>query len=108
MKNTKAFSVVLVTAPDLRIARQLAAKALRAKLVACANLLPKIESHYWWNGKIASGAEVLLIFKTTARKLSALESFILENHPYDTPEFVVLPVASGAERYLTWIVASLK
>ncbi|HEY0551825.1 MAG TPA: divalent-cation tolerance protein CutA [Verrucomicrobiae bacterium] len=108
MKNAKAFSLVLVTAPDLKVARRLASGALRAKLVACANLLPKIESHYWWQGEITSSAEVLMIFKTTARKISAFEKFILANHPYDTPEFVALSLTGGTSRYIAWIAASLK
>jgi periplasmic divalent cation tolerance protein len=108
VKNAKAFSVVLVTAPDMKVARQLASGALRAKLAACANLLPKVESHYWWQGGITSSAEVLLIFKTTARKTSEFEKFILANHPYDTPEFVVLSLREGTDRYLAWITASLR
>ena len=108
MKNAKAFSVVLVTAPDLKVARQLASGALRAKFVACANLISKIESHYWWQRNIESSAEVLIIFKTTARKIAAFEKFILAKHPYDTPEFVVLSLSGGAERYLEWINSSLK
>ena len=107
MKTTKAFVVVLVTAPDIKIARRLARGALRERLVACTNLVPKIESHYWWQGKITSGAEVLLIFKTARRKLIAFERFIIANHPYDTPEFVVLELAGGAKRYLDWINASV-
>ena len=99
--------MVLVTAPDLKVARHLAREALRARLVACANLIPKIESHYWWQGQVESGAEVLLLFKTTKARLAALEKFILAEHPYDTPEFVVLPLTSGARRYLDWISASV-
>jgi periplasmic divalent cation tolerance protein len=108
VKSAAPFAVVLVTAPDLRVARRLARGALSAKLIACANLVPKIESHYWWQGKMESGAEVLLVCKTTKRKLAAFEKFVLENHPYDTPEFVVLPLAKGAARYLDWITASVK
>ena len=108
MKSAAALAVVLVTAPDLRVARRLARGALRARLIACANLVPKIESHYWWQGKIESGAEVLLMCKTTKRKLAAFEKFILENHPYDTPEFVVVPLAQGTARYLDWVTASVK
>ena len=100
--------MVLVTAPDLKTARKLATGAVRARLAACANLLPKIESHYWWQGKLESGAETLLIFKTTRTKLSALEKFILAHHPYDTPEFIALSVAAGNRRYLEWIGASVK
>ena len=103
MKSARKFAVILVTAPDLKTARALAKSALNAKLIACANLVPKIESHYRWQGKIESAAEVLLIFKTTKSKLAALEKLILARHPYDTPEFLVLPPAAGAEKYLAWI-----
>ncbi len=108
MKSAKPFAVVLVTAPDLKVARRLARGALRARLVACANLIPRIESHYWWQGRIEKGAEVLILFKTTRGKLAALEKFILAGHPYDTPEFVVLPLAAGTRRYLDWISTAVR
>jgi len=98
---------VLVTAPKLITARVLAKAALEARLVACANLIPKIESHYWWQGKMESSAEVLIIFKTTKSKLKALEKLIVAKHPYDTPEFVVLPIIAGNKRYLAWVGASV-
>lgn len=106
MKPAKLFSIVLVTAPNMKVARALSQGALRKKLVACANLIPKIESHYWWQGKLETSAETLLVFKTTKRSLTALEKFVLENHPYDTPEFIVLPILGGTSRYLNWIAAS--
>jgi periplasmic divalent cation tolerance protein len=106
MKSAAKFSLVLVTAPDLKTARTLAKAALSAKLVACANLVPRIESHYWWQGKIESGAEVMLILKTTKSKLPALEKMVLARHPYTTPEFLVLPLAAGSRKYLDWLAAS--
>jgi periplasmic divalent cation tolerance protein len=106
MKPATKFSMVLITAPDLKTARALAKAALQKKLIACANLLPKIESHYWWKNKIESSAEVLLILKTTKARLPALEKLILEKHPYDTPEFLVLPLIAGSNKYLDWLTAS--
>jgi periplasmic divalent cation tolerance protein len=103
MKSAAAFAIVLVTAPDLKTARALAKAALQAQLIACANLVPKIESHYWWQGKLESGAEILLILKTAKPKLAALEKLILARHPYDTPEFLVLPVRAGSRKYLAWL-----
>ena len=107
MKSAEKFTLVLVTAPDLKTARQLAQGELRARLVACANLVPKIESHYWWKGTIASGAEVLCLFKTTKTRLAALEKFVLGNHPYDTPEILAAPLSAGTQRYLQWLDASV-
>jgi periplasmic divalent cation tolerance protein len=106
VKPAAKFTVVLVTAPDLKTARALAKAALQARLIACANLIPKIESHYWWQGKIESGAEVLLVLKTRKSKLAALENLILAKHPYDTPEFLVLPLSAGSKKYLDWLESS--
>lgn len=106
MKSASRFSIVLVTAPDLKTARALAKAALSARLIACANLVPKIESHYWWQGKIESGTEVLLILKAPKSKLAALEKLLLAKHPYDTPEFLVLPISAGSRKYLDWLSAS--
>jgi periplasmic divalent cation tolerance protein len=102
------FKIVLVTAPDLKTARHLAQTALNARLIACANLVPKIESHYRWQGKLERSAEVLLIMKTTMARLAALEKLILAEHPYDTPEFVALSLAGGTKRYLAWLHESCR
>lgn len=93
---------MLVTAPDLKTARGLARAALEARLVACVNLIPGLESHYWWQGKLETGKEVLMLLKTTRPRLAALEKLVLSKHPYDTAEFIVLPVSAGAKRYLAW------
>ena len=108
MKSSIRHCLVVVTAPDLKTARKLARAALQARLVACANLVPKIESHYWWQGKIESSAEVLVILKATKAKLAALEKLIVKNHPYDTPEFIVLPITTGNKRYLEWLSRSVR
>lgn len=81
----------------------LAKAALEKHLVACANLVPKLESHYWWQGKLETNAEVLIVFKTKRPHLAALEKLVMQKHPYDTAEFIVLKIESGAARYLKWI-----
>src|SRR5271163_4354623 len=108
MKSAAQFHIVLVTAPNRKIARQLAKSALQARLAACANLISGIESHYWWQGRVESGAEVLIIFKTITKHLRQLEKLVLVNHPYDTPEFVVLPLTGGNGRYLDWLARSVR
>ena len=108
MKSAAAFAVVLVTAPDLKVARRLAQACLKSRLAACVNLAPKIESHYWWQGRLEKGSEILLLIKTTRAKVAKLEKLILAEHPYDTPEFLVLPLQAGNQRYLDWIAESVK
>lgn len=107
MKRAATFRLVLVTAPDLKTARALARAALTAKLVACANLVPKVESHYWWQGKLEASAEVLIVLKTTRARLAALEQLVVAQHPYDTPEFIALPLAEGNAKYLAWLAGSV-
>lgn len=106
MRSAASFALVLVTAPDLRTARALARATLAARLVACANLIPRVESHYWWQGKLETGAEVLLLLKTRKSHLAALEKLVLKAHPYDTPEFLVISLNSGTGRYLHWLMTS--
>ncbi|HSY42272.1 MAG TPA: divalent-cation tolerance protein CutA [Candidatus Acidoferrum sp.] len=108
MKPASPFVVVLVTAPDLKTARTLTEAALKARLVACVNLIPKVESHYWWQGKIESDIEVLLILKTKKTRLAALEKLILDRHPYETPEFLVLTPSVGSRKYLDWLAVNCR
>ena len=103
MQSAHKSRIVLVTAPDLKTARVLAKAALKSRLIACANLVPKIESHYRWKGKIESAGEVLMILKTTRANLPMLEKFILARHPYETPEFLVLTLDGGTKGYMEWL-----
>lgn len=100
--------LVLVTAPDVKTARNLAKRALEARLIACANLVRNVESHYWWKDKIEKSPEVLLLIKTTSNAVADLEKLVLANHPYDTPEFVVVDISAGTDRYLKWILDAVK
>lgn len=91
------------TAPDRDRAQFLAQGLLTRRLVACVNILPGIESHYWWQDRLETANEVLMIMKTTQDRWQELEAFMREQHPYDTPELIGLPVSAGLDRYLNWI-----
>ncbi len=71
--------------------------------MACVNLVPRLESHYWWQGKLESSREILLLLKTRSAKLPGLEAFIRSEHPYETPVFLVLAVGGGSKKYLAWL-----
>ncbi|HEX5218473.1 MAG TPA: divalent-cation tolerance protein CutA [Verrucomicrobiae bacterium] len=102
------FRIVLVTAPDLKTARRLAKAALGNHLIACANLVPRIESHYRWRGNVEQSTEVLMVMKSSQARLAALEKLVLARHPYDTPEFVVINPTAVARKYLAWWAQSLQ
>jgi periplasmic divalent cation tolerance protein len=104
MRSASQFALVLVTAPDARTARTIAKAALKARLIACANIIPSLESIYWWNNKIETGREVLILLKTTQSHLAGLEKLVVDHHPYDTPEFLVLNISRGNKRYLDWML----
>ena len=67
----------------------------KARLAACGNILPGVTSVYEWQGKIETETEVSLILKTKSDKTEALTEFVVENHPYDTPCVVFVPVEAG-------------
>jgi len=100
--------MIFVTVSDIAVARKLATGILRNRLAACVNLVPGVESHYWWEGELCQEAEVLMVLKTTGEKLAALEAFVLAEHPYDTPEFVALKIEAGSARYLDWLTACVR
>ena len=106
MASFATFRVAFVTAPDMKIARRIIHAALNERLIACANIFPKVESHYRWRGKTESSNEVLMILKTTKSRLIALEHLVISKHPYDTPEFIVLSVDAGNRRYLKWLAGN--
>ena len=108
MRDTHHHVVILVTAPDIKVAKALASAVLEARLAACANVVPKVESFFWWEDKLQKADETQIVFKTTTARLADLEKLVNEKHPYDTPEFLVLPTMGGSEGYLDWIDASTR
>ena len=101
--------VILVTCGTLREARRIARAAVEARFAACGNVvLNPVESVYRWKGKVETSREYLLIMKSTTRRLSELERVVRSMHSYDVPEFLVLPVVSGSDEYLGWLIESVK
>ncbi len=100
--------VVLVTWPATRPAEDLARRLVEHGLAACVNVLPEMQSIYRWEGAVQQDAERQLVIKTTADRLEALEAAITAQHPYEVPEFLVLPVTGGSDRYLDWLRSSTR
>ena len=95
--------LAITAAPDRLTAERLAEGMLERRLVACVNILPDIGSFYWWQDRLERADEVLMFMKTTQDRWPELEAFMREQHPYDTPELIGLPISTGLDTYLEWI-----
>lgn len=102
------YSLVMSTYPNQSAAESAAISFLESGLVACINITPLVTSIYIWEGKVTQAAEVIVYMKTQQYKLADLEKSLLASHPYDTPEFIVLPIAHGNLKYLQWIDKVIK
>jgi periplasmic divalent cation tolerance protein len=91
--------------PDAqRIARTL----VEERVAACVNIVPGITSIYRWKGAVEQEGEVLLVIKTMAQQVDALKARLLELHPYELPEVVVIPIVGGHGAYLAWIAEQVR
>lgn len=100
--------VVLVTAANLKEARKIARGLVEARLAACVNVTPPVESIYRWQGKIENGRERLLVIKTAREIFAEVEAAIRRLHSYTNPEIICLPIIDGSREYLDWLADSVK
>ena len=98
-----AYKLCLTTVDKKSTARAIAKSLLQQKLVACVNISDKLTSLYLWQGNIVEDKEYLLLMKTHSQKIPLLRDTLLEKHPYETAEFVVLDIVQGSQEYFRWI-----
>lgn len=103
MDDLSSFVIALTSWPAGGEAESAAAQLVEEGLVACVQISAPVRSVYRWKGQVERADEHQLVLKTAAPRLEALERRLRELHPYDVPEFVVLPVVAGSEAYLAWM-----
>ncbi len=81
---------------------------LEDQIIACAQILPKVESFYRWRGQIERAEECLLLIKSTKDQMAAIQSRVIELHTYEVPEILAVPVVDGSTEYLNWINEQIK
>jgi periplasmic divalent cation tolerance protein len=94
--------VIMTTTSDPAEADRLAEGLVRGGLAACVQAAP-VTSHYVWEGKLERQAEHLLFIKTASARFADVEAFLRENHSYEVPEILMMPVSSGSDNYLSWL-----
>ena len=97
--------LVITNCPDEESANAIALAVVEAKLAACVNILPRIQSIYRWQGAVESATEIPLFIKSTAASYPALEEAIRRHHPHQVPEIIALPIDRGLPAYLNWLAA---
>lgn len=102
MTTTEHLQVV-TTLADREAAGTLARAVVGERLAACAQTVGPIDSVYRWQGAVAQATEWYCVMKTTSARYPALQAWIAEHHPYDTPELVATPIVAGGGDYLDWI-----
>jgi periplasmic divalent cation tolerance protein len=102
------FSFIYITVPDRKEARRLGRLLVENRLAACVNILDRMESLYWWKGRIEKGREVVLIAKTRKSLVRKLIRAVKAAHSYTCPCIVELAISSGYLPYLDWIKSETK
>ena len=100
-----AAALVWCPFPDNDSARAVAGQLLDEQLIACANILGAIESHFVWEGARATGTETAVLFKTTSECLAALVARLGELHPYDTPAIIGWRCDAAHPATMAWLTA---
>ena len=97
------YIVVLVTTNTTGEAHQIARRLLEQRQAACVNIIPGVDSSFWWEGKLDSARESLLVIKTRASRLPEIIDLVKGVHSNTVPEIIALPVIGGNQQYLDWI-----
>ena len=100
--------VVLITTGSVEEAHNVAQLLLNQRAVACINIIPRVDSVFWWEDKLDSAQESLIIAKTKASLLNEIIRLVKSIHSYEVPEIIALPVTGGSEDYLNWIDSELE
>jgi len=101
------YLLIMVTCASGKEARKISERLLAKRLIACANILPKIRSRFRWKGKLDSAGEFLVMMKTVRSNFKKIETHIKSVHSYEVPEIIAVPILLGSRDYLDWISRSI-
>ena len=97
------FCIIFVTCHSRKEAGNIASSLLNKRLIACANIISGVDSKFWWNGKIDSAKEFLVIIKAKSSSFKKIEKEVKRLHSYEVPEIIAIPIIAGSKEYLGWI-----
>ena len=108
MNESTELVVLFITTDSPEEAHKIAEVLIKQRKAACVNIVPGVSSLFWWQDKIESAEENLLIVKTKASLLNEIIRLVIENHSYKIPQIIALPIVGGNRDYLEWIDKEVK
>jgi periplasmic divalent cation tolerance protein len=103
-----SYILVLVTTSSKQEAEKIAQNLLEAKLIACANIVGPVSSHFHWGGKVEQAEEFLVLIKSRMDLFDAISEQVKALHSYEVPEIVAMPIVAGSKMYIDWLGTSLQ
>lgn len=98
-----SYCVIVCTTSSLEEAKKIAHGLIKNKIAACTNIISGVTSVYFWQNEVCEDNEYMLFIKTQRSLFESVKNFIVENHSYELPEVIMLPIEAGLEGYLNWI-----
>ena len=102
------YVLIFVTCKDKKESAKISRELIKNRLAACVNIVDKVDSLFWWKGKVDRAKEVLLIIKSRKDKLAKIIKLVKAIHSYACPEIIALPVIAGYKPYLKWLDESVR
>ena len=96
------YGMAFVAAPA-EAAEGIAREIVQQRLAACAQVLPRMTSVYWWKGEVQSDPERLIVLKTRSSRMDRIESLLRRIHPYEVPELTFVPITAAGGPYRAWM-----
>ncbi len=96
--------LIITTITDIDKGKLLERQIIDNQLAACCNIMPRVTSIYRWKGELCEDQECLLVIKTVETRFKQISEFIKQQHPYETPELIALPVTKSTQEYLSWVI----
>ena len=104
----QTYIIVLVTVSSKQEGEKIAHFLLEKKLIACANIIGPVSSHFHWSGKIETAKEYVIILKSKQKLFGEICKAVKAMHSYEVPEIIALPIIEGSNEYLDWMRSCLR
>jgi len=102
------YVLIYITTSGAEEAKRIGKRIVEERLAACANVIEKVHSLYWWKGKLEESDEAVLLLKSKKDRVKKIIAMVKKLHSYENPAIVAFPILEGSEEYLRWIEGEVK